>query len=114
MTSTPIGGFDLVLGKLYNDFWFNAAPPNHWSNEQCSKCSTKVTVHRLEKLVFAFGKMMTKYCIVHTCPQCLHEVLVTQPTTIGKPKPATKANLVKLFSKLPKQVQQQILMEGVK
>ena len=114
MSSKPVGGFDLILGGLYNDFWFNAAPPNHWSSVECTKCSTRVTVHRLEKLVFAFGKMMMKYCIVHTCPSCLHESLVTPPTSMSKPKPATKANLVKLFSKLPKAVQQQILMEGVK
>ena len=113
MTSQPVGGFDLVLGKLYNEFWFNAAPPNHWSDSTCSKCSKHVTVHRLEKLVFAFGKMMIKYCIVHTCPSCLHEVLITPPTSKTKPKAATKANLVKLFAKLPKAVQQEILMKGM-
>src|SRR3990167_9362197 len=110
--SKPVGGFDLVLGNLYNDFWFNAAHPEHNASIPCTKCATRVTVHRLEKLVFAFGKVTIKHCIVHTCPACLHELLAVPPKATSKPKPATKANLTKLFSKLPKAVQQQILMEG--
>lgn len=106
-------GFDLVLGKLYNDFWFAARPIIHNSIHGCVKCHALVSVHDLEKLVFAFGKMTIKTCTVHTCPNCLHEVLAVPPTT-SKPKPATKANLIKLFAKLPKTVQQQLLMERSK
>src|SRR5688572_19317926 len=111
MSSKPVsGGFDLVLGKLYNDFWFNAATPAHNSFEHCKKCSGNITVHKLEKLVLAFGKMTTKNCIVHTCPTCLHEELIAMSTPLKKP--ATKANLVKLFAKLPKSIQIAILQGG--
>lgn len=113
-SSKPVGGFDLILGGLYEDFWFNAATPEHNSAICCSKCRGAVTIHRLEKLVFAFGKMTIKTCEVHTCPVCLHESLAVPPTS-SKPKPATKANLVKLFAKLPKTIQQQILLtQGAK
>ena len=108
MSSKPVGGFDLELGALYNDFWFNRAEPLH-NHTACSKptCNGLATLHRLEKLVFAFGKMTIKTCDVITCPVCLHEEVIAHPTT---PKcPATKQNLVKLFAKLPKSIQQQLL-----
>jgi hypothetical protein len=106
--SKPVGGFDLILGRLYNDFWFNRATPEHNSVVCCEKCNAAVTIHRLEKLVFAFGKMTIKTCDVHTCPICLNEVLMQH--TESPQKPATKRNLVSLFSKLPKSVQQSLLM----
>lgn len=109
MASKPIpGGFTLELGKLYNDFWFNAATPQHNSFERCLRCNASVTVHKLEKLVFAFGKMTIKYCTVHTCPSCLNEVVIAMAEPAKKK--ATKQNLVKLFSKLPLSVQKQLLM----
>ena len=105
MPSKPVGGFDLVLGHLYNDFWFNRAEPQH-NVSACSKCDSRVTFHRLEKLVFAFGKMTVKTCDVVTCPSCLHEVVSYHQVT---KKPATKRNLAALFAKLPKTIQVQIL-----
>ena len=108
MASTPVGGFALELGKLYNDFWFNAAEPNHTSFFTCSKCSARVVVHKLEKLVFAFGKMTIKHCTVHTCPACLHEEVIAMAE--APKKKATKQNLAKLFAKLPLSVQKQLLM----
>lgn len=106
MPSKPVGGFDLILGKLYNDFWFNRAPVDH-HGPKCTKCLTPVQLHKLEKLVFAFGKMTIKTCEVVTCPACLHEAIIH---TGDKPKkPATKQNLAKLFAKLPKSIQVQIL-----
>lgn len=106
MPSKPVGGFDLVLGKLYNDFWFNRAEPDH-KGPTCTKCFTVTTLHHLEKLVFAFGKMTIKTCDVVTCPACLHEAIIHHTAT--PKKPATKRNLAKLFAKLPKTIQQQIL-----
>lgn len=106
MPSKPVGGFDLILGRLYNNFWFNRAPIDH-AGPVCSKCNSQTTLHKLEKLVLAFGKMTIKSCDVVTCPQCLHEALVD---IAEKPKkPATKQNLTALFAKLPKSVQVQIL-----
>ena len=105
MPSKPIGGFDLILGHLYNDFWFNRAPIQHGVNA-CSKCNSLITLHRLEKLVFAFGKITIKTCDVVTCPECLHEVVTYHQNT---KKAATKRNLATLFAKLPKIVQVQIL-----
>lgn len=109
MPSKPVsGGFQLVLGHLYNDFWFNRAEPQHTYDRPCTKCLTRaITIHRLEKLVFAFGKMTVKNCDVWTCRACLNEE-VNYHAEAPK-KPATKRNLSKLFAKLPKSVQQQIL-----
>lgn len=104
--SKPVGGFDLILGQLYNDFWFNRAEPQHNSGP-CTKCDGLVTTHRLEKLVLAFGKMTIKTCDAFTCPVCLHEQVVFH--NAAPKKPATKKNLIKLFAKLPKSIQQQIL-----
>lgn len=109
MPSKNVGGFDLVLGDLYNDYWFNAAPPQHYA-ESCIKCNGLVTKHSLEKYIFAFGKITTKYCTVFTCPDCLHEVALDSPKK-PKAQQATKTNLVKLFSKLSKSVQQQLLLD---
>ena len=106
MPSKSVGGFDLVLGRLYNNFWFNRAEPQH-NAEVCSKCDGLVTLHKLEKLIFAFGKMTIKTCDVVTCPICLHEQLIK--TAEAPKKPATKRNLAALFAKLPKTIQQQIL-----
>lgn len=106
MSSKSVGGFDLILGHLYNDFWFNRAEPQH-NTGACSKCLSPVTLHRLEKLVFAFGKMTIKTCEVFTCPTCLHEALIEHK---ARPKkPATKRNLAALFAKLPKTIQVEIL-----
>ena len=105
-TSKPVGGFDLILGQRYNDFWFNRAEPQHYALP-CVKCRGRATWHRLEKLVFAFGKMTVKNCDIATCPDCLHEWLLSH--TEAPKKPATKRNLAKLFAKLPKAIQQQIL-----
>lgn len=105
MSSKPVGGFDLILGHLYNDFWFNRAPVDH-NGPKCDKCHDTTTLHRLEKLVFAFGRMIIKTCDVITCPSCLHEVVSYHQST---KKPATKRNLAALFAKLPKTIQQQIL-----
>ena len=110
MPSKSVGGFDLVLGKLYNDYWFNAAPPRHNSSALCEKCTAPVTIHELEKYIFAFGKITTKYCTVVTCSSCLHEVQLESPKR-PKAYQATKTNLVKLFSKLSKSVQQQLLLD---
>lgn len=106
MPSKPVGGFDLILGKLYNDFWFNRAEPLHNSGK-CAKCKSSATLHRLEKLIFAFGKVTIKTCDVITCGVCLHEEIIHHAFT--PKKPATKQNLAKLFAKLPKSIQQQIL-----
>ena len=106
MSSKSVGGFDLVLGRLYNDFWFNRAELQH-NAAPCTKCGDFVTLHRLEKLVFAFGKMTIKTCDVVTCPSCLHEELLYHKET--PKKPATKRNLAALFAKLPKTIQVQIL-----
>jgi len=105
------GGFDLVLGKLYNDFWFNASEPQHRA-ASCSKCGERATIHSLEKIVLAFGNMTVKSCVVHTCPCCLNEEIVKfhEPA----PKKVTKKNLVSLFAKLPKSIQQQLLTGGKK
>lgn len=109
MPSKAVGGFDLILGHLYNDYWFNRHPPEH-NAAACTKCAGLATHHRLEKLVFAFGKMTIKTCDVLTCPVCLHEALIKAADS--PKKPATKRNLVKLFAKLPKSIQQQLLMKG--
>lgn len=108
MPTKPSGGFDLILGHLYNDYWFNAASPRHNSLEECSKCHASVTIHNLEKIVLAFGKMTIKTCTVYTCPRCLHEELIEHRE--APKKPATKRNLTKLFAKLPKSIQQNILL----
>ena len=111
MPSKPAGGFDLVLGHLYNDFWFNAAEPNHKSGLTCYKCETgELTLHKLEKVVLAFGKLTIKTCVVHTCPRCLHEVVVNLPD--APRQKATKQNLVRLFAKLPKNIQIALLGGG--
>lgn len=110
MPSKSVGGFDLVLGGLYNDYWFNAAELQHNSHYYCEKCQSATTVHQLEKYVFAFGKITIKYCTVLTCPDCLHERVINSPKKDAT-KPATKTNLVKLFSKLSKSVQQQLLLD---
>ena len=110
MPSKSVGGFDLILGDLYNDYWFNAGAIQH-SAVACTKCRGAASIHSLEKLVFAFGKMTVKHCEVHTCPDCLHEHIAVPPEkAFLRYKPATKANLVKLFAKLPKAVQQELLM----
>lgn len=107
--SKSVGGFDLILGNLYNDYWFNASSPQH-NATHCKKCSLRtITIHRLEKIILAFGKLIVKTCEVWTCTACLNEVLVIAPET-QKKVPATKANFVKLFSKLPKSIQQDLLM----
>ena len=106
MPSKSVGGFDLILGRLYNDFWFNRAEPQY-NTGACSKCNSLITLHRLEKLVFAFDKMTIKTCDVVTCPTCLNEVLIEHKES--PKKPATKRNLAALFAKLPKTIQQQIL-----
>ena len=108
MSSKPVGGFDLKLGALYNDFWFNRAEPLH-NYSTCTKytCGGLTTLHRLEKLVFAFGKMTIKTCDLFTCPVCLHEEVVSH--TASPKRAASKKNLVRLFAKLPKSIQQQIL-----
>ena len=105
MPSKPVGGFDLVLGHLYNEFWFNRAEPQH-AGPKCQKCLSTTTLHSLEKLIFAFGKMTIKTCDVVACPTCLHEVITSHQAT---KKPATKRNLTALFAKLPKTIQAQIL-----
>ena len=109
MPSKSVGGFDLVLGHLYNDFWFNRASPQH-NAEMCTKCDGLVTHHRLEKVILAFGKLIIKECDVLTCPVCLHEEVIM--LTPKPKKKATKKNLVSLFSKLPKSVQQSLLLGG--
>ena len=108
MPSKPAGGFDLVLGHLYNDFWFNAAEPNH-NAVCCSKCTGRATLHKLEKVVLAFGKVTIKTCIVYTCPVCLHEEIVEHREKTQK---ATKQNFVRIFSKLPKPIQIALLGGG--
>lgn len=108
MPSKPVGGFELVLGQLYNDFWFNEQSPNH-NGPPCTKCAATTTVHKLEKVMLAFGKLIVRNCTVHTCPNCLHELLHDYHE---RPKKATKQNLVTIFSKLPKSVQATILMKG--
>lgn len=106
MSSKPVGGFNLVLGRLYEDRWFNRALINH-HGPICSKCSSITTLHRLEKLMYAFGKMTIKTCDVITCSQCLEEAIIN---IAEKPKkPGTKRNLAAVFAKLPKTIQQQIL-----
>lgn len=110
--SKPVGGFDLVLGKLYNDGWYNFKPPFH-NSENCPKCSSPVTLHHLHKFVFAFGNVIEKFTRCTVCPSCLHERQLDTPKQEKRQK-ATKQNLAKIFSKLPKSVQQQILTEGMK
>ena len=112
MTSQPVGGFDLVLGNLYNDGWFNLKPPEH-DQWPCIKCAHSVTIHNLHKYIFAFGQVIEKFTRVATCPTCLHECKLDSQKQEKKQK-ATKQNLGKIFAKLPKSVQQQILMEGIK
>lgn len=108
MASKSVGGFDLLLGKYYNDFWFNAKMPNH-EGPSCMKCHSPLTVHELEKFIFAFGKITVKACVIHTCPECLHEVLAIDPYSTNKKVPSTRKNLVAIFAKLPLHMQKSIL-----
>lgn len=109
MSSKPIGGFDLVLGKLYNEGWFNFKSPDH-NGGWCDNCKCYNTLHHLHKFVFAFGNIIEKFTQVITCPSCLHEQQVDSHLKQKKQR-ATKVNLARIFSKLPKQVQQQLLMQ---
>ena len=105
-----MSGFNLVLGNHYNDFWFNRQSPEHDSAVVCGNCKQSgVTIDRLEKLVQAFGKLITKTCTIYTCPYCLHEELADEK--IVKSIPATKKNFISLFAKLPKSVQQKLLTQ---
>lgn len=108
--SKPVGGFDLILGAAYNDGWFNELPPLLTAHANCAKCRAPVTVHKLQKVILAFGNLITKYQTIWTCPRCLHEELIHH----FEPPPlkATKKNFVKIFSKLPKETQ--ILLLGGK
>lgn len=106
MSSKPVGGFDLVLGHAYNDGWFNEASPLH-QGPACHKCMSPVTIFRLEKVILAFGKLITKHCTIIACPDCLHEELVEYREP--NPVKATKKNFAKIFSKLPKEVQAKLL-----
>lgn len=100
-------GFDLVLGKHYNDGWFNEHSPIH-NAAVCTRCHQRTaTIHQLQKLVLAFGNITTKHCTIWTCSSCLHEEVVS---ISEKPKQkATKRNLSAIFAKLPKSVQSALL-----
>ena len=107
MTNKPSGGFDLVLGKLYNDGWSNAIEPKHHLGI-CHKCSNiHVVNHQLEKYVFAFGKVTINTCTVRTCEICFHEEILAHKEP--PPQKSTKQNLTKLFAKLPKSLQEKLL-----
>lgn len=107
MSSKGVGGFNLVLGALYEDRWYNRAMIEHNSAKCCPKCNAALTIHRLEKFVFAFGKVIEKACDAYTCPICLNESVVFYD--LAPKKKTSKRNLNKLFAKLPLAVQQQIL-----
>ena len=108
--SKSVGGFDLLLGKLYDDGWFNHEPPRH-DVLTCRKCGDAVTIHKLHKFVVAFGHITEKFTEVVTCPACLNEY--EHPSYYqDKKRKATKRNLAAIFAKLPKSVQAALLTSG--
>ena len=110
MSSKPVGGFDLVLGQLYNDGWFNYEPPLH-NVLTCAKCNGGTTIHKLHKFILAFGNITEKFTEVETCPHCLHEHQLPSDRKERKQK-ATKQNFVRIFSKLPKPIQVALLTQA--
>lgn len=108
-TSKPVDGFDLILGELYNDGWFNRCPPR--DDDPCAKCHGTTTIHSLHKFIFAFGQVIEKFTSVVTCPHCLHECELDSYKK-EKRKKATKKNLVTIFSKLSRDMQAALLISG--
>ena len=106
MTSKNVGGFQLVLGLLYNEGYYNSRPPHHNSWRKCEKCDSPVTIHDLEKMIFAFGKVILKRKIVLTCPDCLNEVdlYIVLPS-----KPKKEKTALQRFQSLPKSEQLRLL-----
>lgn len=106
MASKSVGGFDLILGHLYNDGWFDESlPEDHIAS--CSKCYGQITRYHLQKVILAFGHLITKHKVVWTCSECLHEELVEFHEK--PPKKITKRNFERIFAKLPKSTQEQLL-----
>jgi len=110
MPSKPVGGFSLVLGPLYNDSWFNATLPTDSNTELCFKCDSPITIHHLEKFIFAFGLTIRKTCTVHTCSSCLNEEVITKTETKVKNKLKTY-NLLYKFKSLSPELQKKIMEE---
>ena len=82
MTSKSVGGWDSVLGLLYNDGWVNEASPEHSSPTICQVCNSSATIHKLKKTIPMFGHTVTKHCTVTTCPDCLNEQVMVAKSTV--------------------------------
>jgi hypothetical protein len=69
--SKPVGGFDLVLGPLFNEGWWRES--ESYELGQCNKCGSPLMYFPLYREVQAFGKIKTETQTVTACKTCLNE-----------------------------------------
>lgn len=110
MSSANVNGFNLTLGLLYEDRWFNAEEPYEDPKLPCERCFSNLTIHKLHKTIFAFGMTIIKRCTVSSCPSCLDEQIIAHYKPKTQKRTPSSNNLAK-FKSLPPDIQQRIIDE---
>ena len=103
-------GFDLLIGKHYQDHWFRDAEPLKVLSA-CPKCpATHRELWSLKKFIFAFGKIITKRKRFYVCLICLHEEEIFTAYERPKRQPKSeKKQLLQAFKSLTPAQQQKLL-----
>ena len=103
-------GFDLLIGKYYQDTYFRADEPLTLQSP-CPKCeSAHRELFHLKKLIFAFGRIIIKHKQFYVCLNCLHEEeLEAFPKTSSEGSKSPKSRLLTAFKSLTPEQQKQLL-----
>ena len=80
-------GFDLAIGPSYKIGWSRAEQPLAVPTHECSNCHAVGSCFKwkLQRQVFAFGKLITQHMEVIECRHCLNE-FVLGSLDFGPPK----------------------------
>ena len=90
-------GFDLAIGPSYKIGWSRAEQPTLEPEHECTNCKRKGNCYRwrLNREVFAFGKVITQHMEVLECQYCLNEFVIGSLDFKPKGEKTRKINLRK-------------------